>query len=193
MCGNTEREEAAMKKLALYLLLFAVGLAVSGCQPEVVVVDEAELLAVNSYVKEMSVALLDDTLNADLKGWVREYYEDELPLRFDEERREWLAGHWENLEVLQNKHLQGSTFPDRETIATWEVVLVQGENEWLFEGTAALEALDQLDLIYSDVTQTIEMIIASEGELDMAQSEQVISLVEEIEPRVESVRAYFFR
>jgi len=182
-----------LKTTVFYLLLTALLLISAGCQPEVVEVDEAELLALTEYAEEMTVALLADTLNADLKGWVREYYEDELPLRFDEERREWLAGHQENLEVLQNKHLQGSTFPDRETIATWEVVLVQGENEWLFEGTAALEALDQLDLIYSDVTQTIEMIIASDGELDMAQSEQVISLVEEIEPRVESVRAYFFR
>jgi hypothetical protein len=182
-----------LKKTVLFLLLVALLLLLAGCQPEVVLVDEAEMLALTEYVEDITVALLDDTLNADLKGWVREYYEDELPLRYDEERREWLAGHRENLEALQSKHLQGSNFPTRETIATWEVVLVQGGNEWLFEGTAALEALDQLDLIYSDITQTIEMIIANEGELDMAQSEQVISLVEEIEPRVESVRAYFFR
>jgi hypothetical protein len=177
----------------LYLLLATLLLMPVGCQPEVVEVDEAEMLALTEYVEEMTVALLDDTLNADLKGWVREYYEDELPLRYDEERREWLAGHRENLEALQNKHLKGSNFPERETIATWEVVLVQGGNEWLFEGAAALEVLDQLDVIYSDITQTIEMINANDGELDMAQSEQVISLVEEIEPRVESVRAYFFR
>lgn len=182
-----------MKKTMFYLLVIALWLVTAGCAPAVVEVDEAELFALTEYVEEMTVALLDDTLNADLKGWVREYYEDELPLRFDEERREWLAGHQEKLEALYDQHLQGSVFPDRETITVWEVVLVQGENEWLLEGLAALEALDQLDLIYNDITQTIEMIIANDGELDMAQSEQVISLVEEIEPRVASVRAYFFR
>lgn len=182
-----------MKKLALYLLLFAVGLAVSGCQPEVVVVDEEELLAVNSYVEEMSVALLDDTLMADLKGWVREYYEDELPLRYDEERREWLAGHRDNLETLRNKHLEGSAFPARETIATWEVLLVRGDHEWLLEGITVIEALDELDLLYGEITAVIEMIIDQDGELDMAQSEQVMALVEKIEPRVEFARTVFFQ
>ena len=182
-----------MKKLALYLLLFAVGLALSGCQPEVVEVDEAELLAVNSYVEEMSVALLDDTLMADLKGWVREYYEDEMPLRYDEERREWLAGHRDNLETLRKKHLEGSTFPTRETIAAWEVLLVRGDHEWLLEGITVIEALDELDLLYSEITEVIEMIIAQDGELDMAQSEQVMDLVEKIEPRVEFARTVFFQ
>jgi len=175
------------------IILFSLA-AACGCSPsEPEEFDEAALIAVNAYVDEMTAALLDKTLEADLKGWIREPYEDELPLRYDEERREWLGEHAENLEAIHRKHLQGDNFPSEEQIASWQVVVIRGEDEWMMQGGEVLAALEELENLYNDLTGTIEMINNSGGELDLEQSEDVLQLLEEISPRVKDVRAVFHR
>jgi hypothetical protein len=183
-----------IKKVIEALLLILVVVAVLGCSsPEPEEFDDAALLAVTGYVDEMTAALLDKTLEADLKGWVREHYGDELPLCYDEERRGWLGEHAANLESIRSRHLQGSNFPAAEDIATWQVVVVRGDAEWMLHGDEVLDGLEKLDQLYFDLTGTVEMIDESGGELDMEQSEKVLQLLEEIATRVEEVRAVFYR
>ncbi len=181
------------KPICLLLpLLCATFLVAAGCLPEEEeeVFDEAAFKAVNEYVREMSMVLRDTI--PDLRGWVREYYVEDLPLTYDEERREWLREHKENIEAVRNKFREND-FPTEEEIAEWEVVVARGEQEWMLEGKEVNAALDKLDELRLEVTGTIEMIERAEGELDMEQSEKVLELIEEIEPVVEEVRAVFFR
>ncbi len=182
------------KKIMTLLTLLAVLPALllcAGCLPEEEEeFDEAALLAVNEYVREMSLALTDTIV--DLKGWKRDYYEEDLPLRYDEERRQWLKEHLENIAAVQKMRLEEG-FPAEEEIAAWQVVVERGEKEWLLAGSEAIEALQRLELLHREVTGTIEMIVKHEGELDMEQSEQVLVLIETIEPEVEAVKAFFFR
>ncbi len=182
-----------MKKSLCFLLpLFFVFLPPWGCLPEEEeeVFDEAALRAVNQYVEEMSTALRDTI--PDLKGWVREYYEEDLPLTYDEERREWLKEHKENIEAVSDKYREND-FPTEEEIAEWEVVVVRDQSEWVLEGEEVNAALEKLDELRAEVTGTIEMIDRNDGELDMEQSEKVLELIEDIEPTIEEVRAVFFR
>ena len=102
-----------MKNLLIYTLLFIyltmMVFAAAGCEPEEEEEEEefdrAALKAVDEYIVEMGEALKEETLRADLQGWSRDYYEDDLPLYYDEERREWLRGHKETIEAVQDEHL----------------------------------------------------------------------------------------
>jgi len=186
------------KKLLLVLSFMAAAALMMGgavCEPEVVEeeveVDEEALIAINNYVEEMTAAL--PAVKIELQGWVREIRaEDDLPLRYDEERRQWLQEHKEDLEAIRRKHLD-TDFPDAEEIEAWDVIIVRGDREWELDGKAWLKALDQLEDLVDEVIETIEVIMAQEGELDMEQSERVLELIEEIEPVIEKVRAVIFR
>lgn len=189
------RKSSIIVFMAAALLLTALALFTAGCEPEEEeAFDERALVAVSNYVQEMTRALLDDTMIADLQGWVRDYYheEDDLPLEYDEERREWLLEHRDRLQSLREQHLSDD-FPTREEIAGWEVVIVRGDKEWLLEGEIVNEALDKLDALYLETTGVIEMIEEEEGELDFDQSERVLDLIDGIEPVVDEVREVFFR
>jgi len=185
-----------VKKLSLtaaLLLILGLMLYTAACQPEEEEeFDQEALVAVDKYINEMTEALSDETLRADLKGWVRDYYEDDLPLYYDEERREWLKEHKEALQGARQKHLD-SSFPKIEDIFEWEVIVVRGDTEWMLKGEELVQALRQLDMLYEDVTGTIDMIIDSDGELDLEQSEQVLNLLEEIDPAVEEIRSVLLR
>lgn len=180
-----------LRKVLIMCLLVILLLVGSACQPEPEEFDEEALLALNNYVDELSTAMLDQTLKADLKGWVRDYYEDDLPLQYDEERRAWLAEHRDNLNEVRRRH-RTAAFPSDETIAGWQVIVVRSGSEWLLEGEEALAALNKLESIYAELIAVIEMIIGEEGELDMPQSERVLELIDELEPQVNEVRAYYF-
>lgn len=169
-------------------------LMVAGCEAEEEEFDEKPLIAVNNYVYEMSNALLDDVLLADLEGWSRDYYdeEDDMPFYYDEERREWLEEHLNNLEALRSSHMD-EQFPTAGEISDWEVVIVRGDYEWLLEGEAVNAALHKLEEIYNELTGVLKMIEDNDGELDMAQSERVLEILETIKPAVNEVREVFFR
>lgn len=181
-----------LKKVFLSICVLLLIAVAAGCQPEPEEFDESALITVSDYVDQMTTALLDSTLEADLKGWVRDYYEDDLPLRYDEERRQWLAEHGENLETLYGQH-RSSGFPADEEIAGWQVVVVRGENEWLFDGAEALGALEKLEALYRELLGVIGMIVESTGELSMEQSERVLELIDDLEPRVYEIREVYFR
>jgi hypothetical protein len=181
-----------MQTAILIILISGLTLSAAACQPEVEEFDEEELIAVSAYVEEMAAALTDETLKADLQGWVREYYEDDLPLRYDQERREWLGEHLTKIESVRNRHLDQS-FPDPANIAEWQVLVVREDQEWLLEGSEVLGALEKLDSLVDDLIGTLEMIEQNEGELDMVQSEQVLELVEKIEPETSGVLEVFRR
>ena len=180
----------------LILITFMV-LSTSGCLPEEQEEEEfdrAALVAVDNYIEEMSGALDDSTLRADLQGWCRDYYEDDgPPFYYDEERREWLGEHKENLMDLREKHLARSEFPEREKISEWEVVIVRGEREWMLYGEEVIEALDNLEALYTEVITVIEMIIESEGELNYQQSVRVLELLDDINPTLEKAASVFDR
>jgi len=181
-----------LKRVLLIILVFVLTAFTAGCQPEPEEFDESALIAVNDYVDEMTAALLDSTLEADLKGWIRNYEEDDLPLRYDEERRQWLTEHAENLELLYGRH-RNSGFPTDEEIAGWQVVIVRGDKEWLLEGSEALGALEKLEALYRELLDVITMIVESTGELSMEQSERVLALIDDLEPRVYEIREVYFR
>jgi len=156
--------------------------------------DRAALIAVDSYIKEMTYALSDSTLRADLKGWSRDYYEDDSPpFYYDEERREWLGEHKEEIAALRKKHLEGGNFPSREEVLEWEIIVVRGEQERLLYGEEVIEALDSLNSIYDEVIGVIRMIIESEGDLNEQQSERVLYLLEDLDPALDEVRRKYFR
>lgn len=188
------------KTVNFYLLLICLVLvpvlAAAGCQPGEIEEEEFDrdaLMAVDTYIVEMGEALKEDTLRADLQGWVRGYYEDDLPFYYDEERREWLNEHLVSLEKLKRKHLEGSDFPSKDEIAEWDVVVVRGEEEWQLEGEEVLSGLGTLNELYDEMIAVITMIIDNEGELTMEQSERVLTLLDEIEPAVKEARSVFKR
>lgn len=184
-----------MKKLfintAIFICLALTVFAAAGCEPEEEEeeFDQAALAAVERYIVEMGEALKEETLRADLQGWSREYYGDDLPFYYDEERREWLDEHRERLEDLKRSHLESSDFPAEEEIAEWEVVVVRGEDEWLLEGEEVLTGLNTMNTLYDEMLAVIDLIIENEGELDIEQSERVLELLDEIDPAVEKARA----
>jgi len=189
-----------MNKMLIYAVLFTclvlITSAGAGCLPEEEEQEEfdrAALEAVDSYIVEMGEALKEETLRADLRGWVREYYEDDLPLYYDEERRDWLGEHRENLQELKRSHLESSNFPTEEEIAGWEVIVVRGENEWLLEGEEVLSGLETLNSLYDEMIAVLDMIIDNEGELDLEQSERVLELLDAIDPAVEEARSVLRR
>ncbi len=181
--------------LSLFICLVCLIFAVAGCEPEQEEeeFDQAALEAVDDYIVEMGKALKEETLRADLKGWVREYYEDDLPLYYDEERRGWLEEHRESLEELKRSHMESSEFPTEEEIAGWEVIVVRGGEEWLLKGEEVLSGLDTIDALYDEMVNVIAMITRQEGELDMAQSERVLDLIDEIDPAVAEARSVLNR
>ncbi|MFO8191759.1 MAG: hypothetical protein R6U08_03145 [Bacillota bacterium] len=181
-----------MKKVLVIMALVAAAAVFSGCSEEVVEeeFDEADLVAVDEYIEEMNEALLD--LKPDLQGWIREPYQEELPLRYDEERIGWLKEQQGKLAEIENRYRNGN-FPTEEEITSWQVVVVRGEKERLLEGSEVLAALDKLEQLKEKVSGTIEMIETSGGELNMEQSEEVMALIDDMEPIVEEIRAVFFR
>ena len=183
--------------IMLLMLTTLLVLSAAGCLPEEQEEEEfdrAALVAVDNYIEEMSGALGDSTLRADLQGWCRDYYEDdEPPFIYDEERREWLGEHKEELKDLREKHLTGPDFPDREDIIEWEVVIVRGEREWMLYGEEVIEALDSLEALYTEVITVIEMIIESERELNYQQSVRVLELLDDIDPTLEKAASVFDR
>ncbi len=182
----------------LLLIISAIIFLSAGCSliepEEEEEFDRAALFAVDSYIKEMTNYLSDITLRADLKGWSRDYYEDESPpFYYDEERREWLREHKEEITALRQNHLEGSNFPTREEVFEWEIIVVRSEHEWMLYGEEVVEALDSLDRIYEEVIGVISMIIENEGDLDVQQSERVLNLIEDLDTAVDEVRGKFFR
>lgn len=184
----------AWKRKIIFCYICSIILVVmmAGCEAEEEEFDEKPLIDVNNYVYEMSNALLDDVLLADLKGWTREYYDDDLPFYYDQERCAWLEEHRNNLEAVRSSHLVDQ-FPAEEEIAEWELVVVRGDHEWLLEGEVVNDTLQKLDELYYELTGVLKMIGDNDGELDMAQSERVLEILETIEPRVNEVREVFFR
>ncbi len=185
-----------MKKLlniTLLLLIFTgFALNAAGCveEEEEEEFDQAALVAVDSYIFDMTAALSDSTLRADLQGWTREYYEpDEPPFHYDEERRQWLSEHKEELEGVRQKHLQGSDFPAEEEIVQWQVIIGRSGRERLLEGEELVEGLNKLEALYIEMTAVLEMIATSDGELNMEQSERILELLEDIDPVVREVRS----
>lgn len=181
------------KNALLIILGIAVILGFAACTPAPEEeFDEEALLKVMAYTSEMAAALDSDMLKADLMGWIREPEREELPFVYDEERITWLMQERQDLEALQNKHLQDD-FPQNEEIAAWQVTLVQEGEEWLLEGGAVLEALGQLNELFGEVTGTIDTIEKSGGVLDAAQSEAVLELLEGLEERAAAAGAVFHR
>jgi len=173
------------------LVLFS--LAAGGCEPEEEEpeVDQEALVAINNYVEEIS-ALLPE-VKIDLQGWSRDpHSEDDMPFEYDQERREWLLEHKEELEAVREEHLDAE-FPEEEEIAAWDVIIVRGDREWQLDGEEWLAALERLEDLVDEVMDVISMILAEEGELDREQSERVLELIEVIEPEIEAVRAVIFR
>lgn len=184
-----------LKYTVILICLAITFFAVTGCEPEEEEeeFDREALMAVDRYIVEMGEALKEETLRADLKGWVREYYEDDLPLYYDEERREWLDEHRAVLQQEQRKHLEGSNFPAEDEIAEWDVIVVRGDEEWQLVGEDVLEGLHTINDLYDEMITVIEIIIEQEGELNMTQSERVLDLLDDIEPAVEEARSFLRR
>ncbi len=185
-----------IKKITLVAAL-AAGLAVfslatAGCEPEEEEpeVDEEALVAINDYVEEMTALL--PGVKIDLQGWSKDpHSEDDMPFEYDEERRQWLREHREDIEAVRDRHLD-TEFPAAEEIETWDVIIVRGDREWELDGGKWLTALDRLEDLVGEVTDVIAMILEEDGELDMDQSERVLELIEEIEPEIEAVRSVIF-
>lgn len=174
-------------RLLPYILLICLSLLSISCQPEEV--DEAALVAVNDYIENATALILE--LHPDLLGWVRQPYSDNLPLVYDGERREWLQEHQENLLAIRQAPLD-DIFPSAEIISRWKVVVVRGEQEWLLEGPALVDSLTSLEELIDEIIEIINLIVDHNGELDMLQSNRVLSLVDKIEPEVEEIRAVLF-
>ena len=181
-----------MKRYLFIMLMVAalIVFGVAGCRPDEDDFDEAALVAVNDYIEEVSKALLDAL--PDLLGWVREPYSDNLPLRYSEERQELLQKHQDILGEVRKRHLNVD-FPTIEEMTRWNVVAVRGDQEWLLEGPVLTDALVNLEELTVDLIGTIEMVIESDGKLDLTQSEQVLKLIDRIEPEIEEVRYVLFR
>ena len=176
--------------LILTVLLLIFGLLNMACQPEEEIFDQQALIMVDDYVIKITEAIL--AAQPDLLGWVRAPYSDNLPLEYDGERQEWLLEHKLKLEAIRKQHL-GEAFPAREEIALWQVVVVRGDQEWLLEGPVLVDALANLEELTVDLIGTIEMIIENDGKLDLTQSDQVLKLIDRIEPEIEEVRYVLFR
>ncbi len=180
-------------KRYLFIMLLVAALIVfgaAGCRPEEDDFDEAALVAVNDYIEEISTVMLD-TL-PDLLGWVREPYSDNLPLRYSEERQEWLQKHQGILREVRKRHLN-EEFPTVKEMTRWNVVVVRGDQEWLLEGPELIEALANLEALSAEISAAVTAIVESGGELDLVRSDEILSLVEKIEPTVEEARAVLFR
>lgn len=176
--------------LAAGLVVFS--LSAAGCEPEEEEpeVDEEALVAINDYVEEMT-ALLPE-VKIDLQGWSKDpHSEDDMPFEYDEERRQWLREHREDIEAVRDRHLD-TEFPTAEEIEAWDVIIVRGDREWELDGEKWLAALDRLEDLVGEVTGVITMILEEDGELDMEQSERILELIEEIEPEIEAVRPVIF-
>lgn len=182
--------------IILICLIIFIVIGAAGCQPQEIEEEEFDrdaLMAVDAYLVEMGKALKEETLRADLQGWVRDYYEEDLPLYYDEERREWLDEHRAVLEALKSSHMESALFPEREDIANWEVMVVREEEEWLLEGEEVLSGLDILNDLYNEMIAVISLIIEHEGELNMEQSERVLDLLDTIEPTVAEAKSVLRR
>ncbi len=171
-------------------IIFALMVLASGCAEEAEPLDEAKLEILDSYTIEMSPALLD--VVPDLEGWVRKPYSDNLPLVYDQERVEWLQEHAEKITGIRTRNLDRG-LPAYNEIADWEIVVVRGEQEWLLNGPGLAAALEDFDRVVYETVALIELIAEEDGELNMAQSDRVLELIERLEPVVDNLRAVQFR
>ncbi len=184
------------KPLLLFLLMLLAALVLSGaeCEPEEEEgpeVDEAALVAINDYTEEMTAALPE--VKIDLQSWSKEpHAEDDPPFSYDEKSREWLSEHKVKLQEIRARHLD-TAFPDEKEIASWDVIIIRGEEEWQLDGEKWLAALERLEDLVDEVIGVITMVNAEKGELDMEQSERVLELIEVIEPEIKAVRSVIFR
>lgn len=170
--------------------MLIAGLCSTGCTPEVKEVDPAALNAVDHYVEELTIAILE--AEPDLRGWVREPYAGDLPLVYDTERIDWLKEHRLKIEAAEQLR-DAKAFPAESDILRWKVVVVRGENEWLLEGQVVNNALKELQILSEEITAAITLIEAETGELSLEQSADILELVEEIKPRIEAVREVFYK
>lgn len=175
--------------LTVGLLLIAVSFT-AGCQEPVIEVDPEDLSLIDHYVEELTLTLLD--VEPDLLGWVREPYAENFPLQYNEERINLLAGHLGKISRIREKR-QIETFPSEEIIAKWQTIVVRGSDEWLLEGPVIIEALGRLEELSDRVEQSIKLIVDSEGTLDDEQSETINTLIEELAPTIEDIRAVFYK
>lgn len=176
-------------KITVVLLVIA-SCFMAGCQEPVVEVDPADLNLVDHYVEELTLALLD--LEPDLMGWVREPYAENFPLKYNKERIVFLVGHLRKINQIRETR-QTESFPSTVLMAQWQVIVVRGSEEWFLEGPAIVDALGRLEDLSDRVEQSINLIVDSEGILDLEQSEIVVNLIDELAPTVDEIRAVFYQ
>jgi len=158
-----------------------------GCQQkEVIEFRQEELLAVNSYVVEMTVAM--EELLPDLQGWIRNYYGDDYPYRYDRERLEWLAQHLVELETI-DMYRYAHDYPALRTIQDWEVVAARDDEEWLLLGEELAFALSELYGTSRELIAVITMIIKKDGILDEDESDRVNFIIKAIPPSIQRSRS----
>jgi len=162
----------------------------TGCEEPVVEVDPADVSLIDHYVEELTLALLD--VEPDLLGWVREPYSENFPLTYNEERIALLAGHLDIINRIRDKR-QKEGFPPETVISEWQVIVARDGDEWFLEGPVVVEALARLEDLSDRVEMAIETIIEQEGTLDVEQSNGIITLLEELAPEVDEIRAVFYQ
>ena len=176
--------------LAVELCLIIFICCLTGCEEPVVEVDPADVSLIDHYVEELTFTLLD--VEPDLLGWVREPYSENFPLQYNAERIALLAGHLEIISRIREQR-QKEAFPAEAVISEWQVIVARGSDEWILEGPVVVEALARLEELGDRVEKALEVIIDHDGTLDVEQSERVITLLEELVPAVEEIRAVFYQ
>lgn len=171
-------------------LLLIASCFMAGCQEPVIEIDPADLSLIDSYVEELTLTLLD--VEPDLLGWVREPYSENFPLQYNEERIALLTGQLVKINRIRETR-QIESFPSEVLMAKWQVIVVRGSDEWFLEGPAIVDALGRLEELSDRVEQSINLIVDSEGVLDVAQSEMIINLIEELPSTVDAIRAVFYQ
>lgn len=148
--------------------------------------DEEALFLIRNYIKETTIAL--ENVQTDLQGWCREPYSDNVPLRYSHQRRQWFEEHKVQITKIMNNYPDGA-FPPTEVINQWRVLVIRGEEECLVEGPKLAWALNELHSLSSEALALLQIIISSDGELNMEQSEQVFRLIEKLEEQIKEIKA----
>ncbi len=167
------------------LLVLAILLFINGCQEERAEFRQEELVMVNDYVLDITLAM--ETIMPDLKGWERSYYEESYPYSYDSERVEWLARELVELESIEMRRYLDD-FPSLNEIRGWEVVVVREDQEWLLSGEELAAALTELYGTGSELISVVTIIIENEGVLNEDESDRVNVLIETVNPAIERVR-----
>ena len=170
-----------------FLLILVVLFFSYGCQQqEITESRQEELMAVNRYVIEMTVAM--EELMPDLQGWIRIYYGDDFPYRYDRERVEWLAQQLVELETI-DLYRYAHDYPSLRAIQGWEVVAVRDGEEWLLSGEELASALSELYGTSHELIAVITMIIKREGILDEEESDRVNFIIKAIPVAIDRSRS----